>query len=86
MTLRASDVTRVFGKGPAAVTAVQDVSITLEAGDSWLVPAQTEHNYRILEAFTAVEATAPPAQVHWRRSEKLAVLDIQGDRYAVATG
>jgi putative ABC transport system ATP-binding protein len=33
MTLRASDVTRVFGKGPAAVTAVQDVSITLEAGE-----------------------------------------------------
>jgi hypothetical protein len=25
-----------------------------------------EHTYRILETFTAVEATAPPAQVHGR--------------------
>jgi len=36
-------------------------TITLEPGDSWLVPAETEHTYRILETFTAVEATAPPA-------------------------
>ncbi|WP_336485465.1 cupin domain-containing protein [Methylobacterium nigriterrae] len=36
-------------------------TITLEPGDSWLVPARTEHTYRILETFTAVEATAPPA-------------------------
>jgi quercetin dioxygenase-like cupin family protein len=42
--------------------------ITLEAGDSWLVPAGAEHRYRILEPFTAVEATAPPAQVHGRDS------------------
>jgi quercetin dioxygenase-like cupin family protein len=41
-------------------------TIKLEAGDSWLVPAQAEHSYRILETFTAVEATAPPAQVHGR--------------------
>ncbi|MDB5609036.1 MAG: cupin [Bradyrhizobium sp.] len=40
--------------------------IRLEAGDSWLVPAEAEHSYRILEPFTAVEATAPPAQVHGR--------------------
>jgi quercetin dioxygenase-like cupin family protein len=40
--------------------------IRLEPGDSWLVPAQAEHSYRILEPFTAVEATAPPAQVHGR--------------------
>ena len=36
-------------------------TVTLEPGDSWLVPAGTEHTYRILETFTAVEATAPPA-------------------------
>jgi quercetin dioxygenase-like cupin family protein len=36
-------------------------TVTLEPGDSWLVPAGTEHTYKILEAFTAVEATAPPA-------------------------
>ncbi len=33
---------------------------TLKAGDSWLVPANAEHTYRVLEAFTAVECTAPP--------------------------
>lgn len=41
-------------------------TITLEPGDSWLVPADAEHAYRILEAFTAIEATSPPAQVHGR--------------------
>jgi quercetin dioxygenase-like cupin family protein len=40
--------------------------VVLETGDSWLVPAGAEHRYRILEAFTAVEATAPPARVHGR--------------------
>ncbi|HZD26290.1 MAG TPA: cupin domain-containing protein [Alphaproteobacteria bacterium] len=39
-------------------------TVMLEPGDSWLVPAGAEHRYRILEPFTAVEATAPPAQVH----------------------
>jgi len=41
-------------------------TVTLEPGDSWLVPAGTEHAYRILTEFTAIEATAPPAQVHGR--------------------
>ncbi len=41
-------------------------TLILEPGDSWLVPAEAEHSYRILETFTAVEATAPPAQVHGR--------------------
>jgi len=45
---------------------VEGQTIKLEPGDSWLVPAGAEHTYRILEAFTAVEATAPPAQVHGR--------------------
>jgi quercetin dioxygenase-like cupin family protein len=45
-------------------------TIRLEAGDSWLVPAPAEHSYRILEPFTAVEATAPPAQVHGRDEAK----------------
>jgi quercetin dioxygenase-like cupin family protein len=40
--------------------------LLLEAGDSWTVPRGTEHTYRILEPFTAVEATHPPAQVHGR--------------------
>lgn len=40
--------------------------LKLEPGDSWLVPPNAEHSYRILETFTAVEATSPPAQVHGR--------------------
>jgi quercetin dioxygenase-like cupin family protein len=42
--------------------------VRLEPGDSWLVPAGAEHRYMILEPFTAVEATAPPAHVHGRDS------------------
>jgi quercetin dioxygenase-like cupin family protein len=41
-------------------------TIDLAPGDCWLVPAHAEHRYRIIEPFTAVEATAPPAQVHGR--------------------
>ncbi len=40
--------------------------IKLEPGDSWAVPKGASHTYKILEAFTAVEATYPPAQVHGR--------------------
>jgi len=43
--------------------------IKLGPGDSWLVPAQAEHRYNIIEPFTAVEAIAPPAQVHGRDEE-----------------
>ena len=51
--------------GRAELT-VEQQTLRLEPGDSWLVPAGAEHSYRILETFTAVEATAPPAQVHGR--------------------
>ncbi|MBA2693958.1 MAG: cupin domain-containing protein [Rubrobacter sp.] len=40
--------------------------VLLEAGDSWLVPKGASHTYKILDAFTAVEATSPPAEVHGR--------------------
>ena len=40
--------------------------VKLEPCDYWLVPAQSDHRYRIIEPFTAIEATAPPAQVHER--------------------
>ena len=40
--------------------------ILLEPGDSWLVPKGASHTYNILERFTAVEATSPPAEVHGR--------------------
>ncbi len=51
--------------GRAELT-LEGQTIRLEPGDSWLVPPGAEHSYRILETFTAVEATAPPAQVHGR--------------------
>jgi quercetin dioxygenase-like cupin family protein len=41
-------------------------TVLLEPGDSWVVPRGSEHAYKILEPFTAVEATAPPAQAHGR--------------------
>ena len=40
--------------------------VLLEPGDSWTVPKGASHTYRILEPFTAVEATHPPAQAHGR--------------------
>ncbi len=40
--------------------------ILLEPGNSWVVPKGSSHTYKILESFTAVEATSPPAQVHGR--------------------
>ncbi|WP_456754145.1 MULTISPECIES: cupin domain-containing protein [unclassified Bradyrhizobium] len=41
-------------------------TVRLQKGDSWLVPASSKHSYRIIEPFTAIEATAPPEQVHGR--------------------
>ena len=40
--------------------------VILEKGDSWVVPKGASHAYKILEPFTAVEATYPPAAVHGR--------------------
>lgn len=40
--------------------------VLLEPGNSWVVPRGAHHTYRILEPFTAVEATSPPAHVHGR--------------------
>jgi quercetin dioxygenase-like cupin family protein len=51
--------------GRAELT-LEGQTVKLAPGDSWLVPAQAEHSYRILEPFTAVEATSPPAQVQGR--------------------
>jgi hypothetical protein len=45
---------------------VEGQIVTLEPGDTWLVPAGSEHAYRILTDFTAIEATSPPAEVHGR--------------------
>ncbi len=45
---------------------VEGQTVNLEAGDSWLVPRNAEHCYTILESFSAIEATSPPAHVHER--------------------
>src|SRR5690349_13040655 len=45
---------------------VEGQMVLLEPGDSWLVPAGASHTYKILDTFTAVEATSPPYQVHGR--------------------
>ncbi|SNR69520.1 cupin domain-containing protein [Hymenobacter mucosus] len=48
---------------------VEGQVVVLEPGNSWVVPKGASHTYKILESFTAVEATTPPAQVHGREEE-----------------
>ncbi len=45
---------------------IEGQKIVLAPGDSWVVPKGAEHTYKILETFSAVEATYPPAHVHGR--------------------
>jgi quercetin dioxygenase-like cupin family protein len=45
---------------------IEGQMILLEPGSSWVVPKGASHTYKILEPFTAVEATSPPAQIHGR--------------------
>jgi quercetin dioxygenase-like cupin family protein len=45
--------------GQAELT-LEGQTIKLGPGDSWLVPAEAEHSYSILEPFTAIEAISPP--------------------------
>jgi quercetin dioxygenase-like cupin family protein len=41
----------------------------LGPGSSWVVPKDAEHRYRILDVFTAVEATTPPVPLDSRTHE-----------------
>ena len=45
---------------------LEDQTLLLGPGDSWTVPKGAAHSYTILEPFTAVEATSPPAHAHGR--------------------
>ena len=45
---------------------IEGQMVLLEEGDSWVVPSGASHTYKILESFTAVEATHPPAHAHGR--------------------
>lgn len=45
---------------------IEGQTIILEKGDSWVVPKDAKHTYKIIESFTAIEATSPPAHAHGR--------------------
>ncbi len=45
---------------------IEGQMVLLAPGDSWVVPKGSTHSYRILEPFTAIEATSPPAHAHAR--------------------
>lgn len=45
-----------------ALLRIENQSVELNPGDSWLVEQGLEHSYEILEPFRAVEATCPAAR------------------------
>lgn len=45
---------------------IEGQEVLLEAGDSWVVPQGVSHTYKILDTFSAIEATHPPAHAHGR--------------------
>lgn len=51
-----------FVIGGRAELQIEGQTLTLEPGDSWVVPKGALHSYSIPEAFTAIEVTSPPAQ------------------------
>ena len=55
--------------GGRAELHIEGQMVLLEPGDSWVVPRGASHTYKILETFTAVEATHPPAEAHARDEE-----------------
>ena len=52
----------------SAELRLEGETVPLGPGDSWTVPKGASHTYNILEPFTAVEATSPPAEAG-RRDE-----------------
>ncbi len=45
---------------------IEGQKVRLEPGDAWVVPPEANHTYHVLERFTAIEATSPPARVAGR--------------------
>lgn len=66
MTARDYETVGYVIKGRAELHLENNQVVILEMGDSWVVPHGASHTYKVLEPFTAVEATHPPAQVHGR--------------------
>jgi quercetin dioxygenase-like cupin family protein len=50
---------------------IEGQTVILKAGDSYVVPAGAIHRYRVLETFSTVEATSPPAFAHARDETNL---------------
>lgn len=48
---------------------IEGQMVLLEPGNSYVVPKEAMHSYKILEPFTAIEATTPPYQVHGREDK-----------------
>ncbi len=65
---RSYEVVGFVLKGRAELT-IEGQTVVLEAGNSWVVPKGAKHTYKILDTFTAIEATHPPFQVHGRDTE-----------------
>ncbi|CAN5590158.1 cupin domain-containing protein [soil metagenome] len=55
--------------GGKAELHLEGQMVLLEKGDSYVVPKGAAHTYKILESFTAIEATHPPAHAHGRDEE-----------------
>jgi quercetin dioxygenase-like cupin family protein len=60
MTRRDYETVGYVLKGKAELR-VEETQLVLEQGDSWVVPRGAAHSYKILETFSAIEATCPPA-------------------------
>ena len=45
---------------------IEGQRVLLDPGDSWVVPKGAKHRYKILDFFTAIEVTSPPAEMHAR--------------------
>jgi quercetin dioxygenase-like cupin family protein len=65
VTARAYETVGYVVRGRAELH-LEGQMVLLEPGDSWAVPKGAAHAYKILEPFTAVEATSPPAHAHGR--------------------
>ncbi|MFN7132544.1 MAG: cupin domain-containing protein [Myxococcales bacterium] len=64
-TVRDYETVGFVVKGRAELL-LEGQTIHLAPGDCYVVPKGARHSYRIVERFTAVEATCPPAQVKGR--------------------
>ena len=65
LTAREYETVGFVIKGRAELE-IEGQKVVLEPGDSWVVNKGQKHRYNILEPFTAVEATTPPAGAHGR--------------------